>query len=108
MNVFLYLIKIFSLIISETKKRSSLSVEVEVEEFKEEDKIIKIRSIIYVERKSQKGIIIGHKGNAIKHMGIDARKGIEKFFQKKVYLELYVKVDDNWRSKSSSLSKYGY
>jgi len=90
------------------KKEIPYSVEVEVEEFKEEEKIIKIRCIIYVERKSQKGIIIGHRGNAIKHMGIDARKDIEKFFEKKVYLELYVKVDDNWRSKSSSLSRFGY
>ena len=90
------------------KKEIPYSVEVEVEEFKEDDKIIRIRSIIYVERKSQKGIIIGHKGNAIKHMGIDARKDIEKFFEKKVYLELFVKVADDWRSKSSILSKFGY
>jgi len=90
------------------KKEIPYSVEVEVEEFKEDGKIIRIRSIIYVERKSQKGIIIGHKGNAIKHMGIDARKDIEKFFEKKVYLELYVKVADDWRSKSSLLSKFGY
>ena len=90
------------------KKEIPYSVEVEVEEFKEDDKIIRIRSIIYVERKSQKGIIIGHKGNAIKHVGIDARKDIEKFFQKKVYLELFVKVADDWRSKSSLLSKFGY
>jgi len=90
------------------KKEIPYSVEIEVEEFKEEEKIIKIRSIIYVERKSQKGIIIGHKGNAIKHMGIDARRDIEKFFEKKVYLELYVKVADDWRSKSSLLTRFGY
>ncbi len=90
------------------KKEIPYSVEVEVEEFKEDDKIIRIRSIIYVERKSQKGIIIGHKGNAIKHMGIDARKDIEKFFEKKVYLELYVKVADDWRSKATLLNKFGY
>lgn len=90
------------------KKEIPYSVEVEVEEFKEAKDIIRIRSIIYVERKSQKGIIIGHKGNAIKHMGIDARKDIEKFFEKKVYLELYVKVADDWRSKATLLNKFGY
>ncbi len=90
------------------KKEIPYSVEVEVEEFKETEDIIRIRSIIYVERKSQKGIIIGHKGNAIKYVGIDARKDIEKFFEKKVYLELFVKVSDDWRSKSASLSRFGY
>ncbi len=90
------------------KKEIPYSVQVEVEEFKETDKIIRIRSIIYVERKSQKGIIIGHKGVALKHVGIDARKDIEKFFEKQVYLELYVKVADDWRSKSSDLSRFGY
>lgn len=90
------------------KKEIPYSVQVEVEEFKETDKIIRIRSIIYVERKSQKGIIIGHKGVALKHVGIDARKDIENFFEKQVYLELYVKVADDWRSKSSDLSRFGY
>ena len=90
------------------KKEIPYSVQVEVEEFKETDKIIRIRSIICVERKSQKGIIIGHKGVALKHVGIDARKDIEKFFEKQVYLELYVKVADDWRSKSSDLSRFGY
>ena len=90
------------------KKEIPYSVEVEVEEFKESDDIIRIRSIIYVERKSQKGIIIGHKGNAIKHVGIDARKDIEKFFEKKVFLELFVKVADDWRSKSKDLKRFGY
>ncbi|MCF6366298.1 MAG: GTPase Era [Bacteroidales bacterium] len=90
------------------KKEIPYSVEVEVEEFKESEDIIRIRSIIYVERKSQKGIIIGHQGKAIKHVGIDARKDIEKFFEKQVYLELYVKVADDWRSKSSDLKRFGY
>ncbi len=90
------------------KKEIPYSVEVEVEEFKDEEKIIKIRSIIYVERKSQKGIIIGHKGHAIKHVGIDARKDIEAFFEKKVFLELVVKVADDWRSKSKDLKRFGY
>ena len=90
------------------KKEIPYSVEVEIEEFKEEEKIIRIRSIIYVERKSQKGIIIGHKGNAIKYIGIDARKDIEAFFEKKVFLELIVKVADDWRSKSKDLKRFGY
>jgi len=90
------------------KKEIPYSVEVEVEEFIEEEKIIRIRSIIYVERKSQKGIIIGHQGNAIKHVGIDARKDIEAFFDKKVFLELFVKVADDWRSDDSKLKRFGY
>ncbi|MCD4791625.1 MAG: GTPase Era [Bacteroidales bacterium] len=90
------------------KKEIPYSVEVDVEEFKESEDIIRIRSIIYVERKSQKGIIIGHKGNAIKHVGIDARKDIEAFFEKKVFLELFVKVADDWRSKSKDLKRFGY
>ncbi len=90
------------------KKEIPYSVEVEVEEFKESDDIIKIRSIIYTERKTQKGIIIGHQGKAIKYVGIDARKEIEKFFKKKVFLELYVKVAENWRSDESKLKRFGY
>ena len=90
------------------KKEIPYSVEVEVEEFKEDDKIIRIRSIIYVERKSQKGIIIGHQGIAIKHVGIDARRDIERFFDKKVFLELFVKVADDWRSDDSKLKRFGY
>ncbi len=90
------------------KKEIPYSVEVEVEEFKEDDEIIRIRSIIYVERKSQKGIIIGHQGKAIKHVGIDARKDIEAFFDKKVFLELRVKVADDWRSDESKLKRFGY
>ena len=90
------------------KKEIPYSVEVEVEEFKEDDKIIRIRSIIYVERKSQKGIIIGHQGIAIKHVGIDARRDIERFFDKKVFLELFVKVADDWRSDDNKLKRFGY
>ena len=90
------------------KKEIPYSVEVEVEEFKEEEKIIRIRSLIYVARDSQKGIIIGHKGSALKRVGTEARKDIESFFGKKVYLELYVKVAKDWRDKQSSLNKFGY
>ncbi|NOZ36420.1 MAG: GTPase Era [Chlorobi bacterium] len=95
-------------ILKRYKKEVPYSVEVEVEEFKEEENIIKIRSIIYVERKSQKGIIIGHQGKAIKHVGIDARKDIEAFFEKQVFLELFVKVADNWRSDDNKLKRFGY
>lgn len=90
------------------KKEIPYSVEVEVEEFKEEDKIIRIRCIIYVERKSQKGIIIGHQGKAIKYIGIDSRKDIEAFFGKKVFIELRVKVADDWRSDDNKLKRFGY
>jgi len=90
------------------KKEIPYSVEVVVEEFKEGDDMIKIRSIIYVERDSQKGIIIGHKGIALKYVGTDARKDMEAFFQKKVYLELYVKVAENWRSNDNTLKRFGY
>jgi GTP-binding protein Era len=90
------------------KKEIPYSVEVVVEEFKEGDDLIKIRIIIYVERDSQKGIIIGHKGVALKYVGTDARKDMEVFFQKKVYLELYVKVAENWRSNDNTLKRFGY
>jgi GTP-binding protein Era len=90
------------------KKEIPYSVEVVVEEFKEGEDMIKIRSIIYVERDSQKGIIIGHKGVALKYVGTDARKDMEAFFQKKVYLELYVKVAENWRTNDNTLKRFGY
>jgi GTP-binding protein Era len=90
------------------KKEIPYSVEVVIEEFKESDDIIKISSIIYVERESQKGIIIGHKGAALKHVGIDARKDMEAFLSKKVYLELFVKVAENWRSNDKTLKRFGY
>ncbi|MCH8554228.1 MAG: GTPase Era [Schleiferiaceae bacterium] len=91
------------------QKEIPYAVEVVVEEFFEEDpKITRIRAIIYVERQSQKGIIIGHKGAAIKHVGIDARKDIEAFLDKHVHLELFVKVQKDWRSDTQKLKRFGY
>jgi len=90
------------------KKEIPYAVEIETEEFNEEEKIIKIRSIIMVERDSQKGIIIGHKGSALKRVGAEARKDLEKFFGKKIYLELYVKVNKDWRSNKNQLRRFGY
>ena len=90
------------------KKEIPYSVEIDTEEFHEDKKIIKIRSVIMVERKSQKGIIIGHKGSAIKRVGTEARKDLEKFFDKKVFLELYVKVNKDWRSNTKQLRRFGY
>ncbi|MBN1251336.1 MAG: GTPase Era [Bacteroidales bacterium] len=90
------------------KKEIPYSAEVEVEEFKEEEHIIKIRAIINVERESQKGIIIGNKGAALKKTGTMARIDIEAFFEKKVYLELYVKVSKDWKNKPKSLKQFGY
>ncbi len=82
--------------------------EVVVEEFKESDSIIRIRAVVYVERDSQKGIIIGHKGVAIKRMSTEARKTLEKFFGKSVYLETFVKVDKDWRQSDKAMKSYGY
>lgn len=90
------------------KKEVPYSVEIETEEFLEEEKIIKIRSVIMVERDSQKGIIIGHKGSALKRIGTEARKDLEKFFGKKIFLELYVKVNKDWRSNKNQLRRFGY
>jgi len=90
------------------KKEIPYSVEIETEEFNEEEKIIKIRSIIMVERDSQKGIIIGHKGTALKRVGSEARKDLEKFFGKKIFLELYVKVNKDWRNNKNQLRRFGY
>ena len=84
------------------------SVEVEVEEFKEEDNIIRIRCVIYVERETQKGIIIGNAGKAIKKTGTDARKDLEEFFNKKVFLALFVKVNKDWRNNERTLRRFGY
>lgn len=84
------------------------SVEVAVEEFKEEAKRIHIMAIIYVERDSQKGIIIGHQGSALKKVGTEARLDIEKFFGKSVFLNLYVKVQKDWRNKDKDLKNFGY
>ena len=90
------------------KKEVPYSTQVEVEEYKEDEDIIRIRAIIYVERKTQKGILIGHQGQKIKHVGIAARKDIEKFVDKKVHLELFVKVDEDWRGNERKLEKHGY
>ncbi|SUZ80201.1 uncharacterized protein METZ01_LOCUS33055 [marine metagenome] len=90
------------------RKEIPYSVEVVTESFEEELKIIKIRSIIMVERSSQKGIIIGHKGDAIKNIGTQSRMDMEVFFNKKVFLDLQVKVNKNWRSSDTELKRFGY
>lgn len=90
------------------KKEIPYSVEVIVNSFKEEPTIIRIQADILVERDSQKGIIIGHKGEALKKLGTKAREEAEKFFGKKIYLELFVKVDKDWRSNDKRLSHFGY
>ncbi|MDQ3109464.1 MAG: GTPase Era [Bacteroidota bacterium] len=84
------------------------SVEIVVEEFKETDVIVRIRANIFVVRESQKGILLGHQGAAIKKLGTQARLDIEKFLQKKVYLELFIKVDKDWRDSERQLKRYGY
>lgn len=89
-------------------KEVPYSVEVVVDEFKEEAQRINIRAIIHVERESQKGIIIGHQGASLKKIGSEARKDIEAFFDKKVFLELYVKVLKDWRQKERDLKNFGY
>lgn len=89
-------------------KEIPYSVEVEVESFLEEEDIIRISAVIYCERDSQKGIIIGKAGSALKRVGSQARKDIEDFFQKKVFLQLFVKVDKDWRSNTGRLKHYGY
>ncbi|MFK8046045.1 MAG: GTPase Era [Crocinitomicaceae bacterium] len=95
-------------IFEQYKKEIPYSTQVEIEEYKEELKIVRIRAIIYVERKTQKGIIIGHQGVKLKHVGIDSRKDIEKFIGKQVFLEMFVKVDENWRQNDNKLEKHGY
>ncbi len=89
-------------------KEIPYSVEVEVEEFKEDEKRINIMAVIYVERSSQKGIIIGNQGEALKKVGIQSRLDIEAFFGKKVFLNLYVKVLKDWRNKDNELKNFGY
>lgn len=89
-------------------KEVPYSVEVSVESFRETPKNIHIRAVIYVERDSQKGIIIGHQGVALKKVGAEARKSLEQFFGKSIYLETYVKVDKNWRSSQRELDHFGY
>ncbi|WBX77174.1 GTPase Era [Tenacibaculum ovolyticum] len=100
--------KIREKILTHYKKEIPYSIEVETEEFIEEESIIKIRAIIMVERDTQKGIIIGHKGAALKRVGTESRKDLEFFFDKKVFLELYVKVNKNWRSNDRQLKRFGY
>ncbi len=90
------------------KKEIPYSVEVEIESFQDEKAILKIRALIHVTRDSQKGIIIGHKGSMLKRVGTDARRDMEDFFKKKVFLELYVKVSKDWRDKPLALKKFGY
>ena len=95
-------------ILTNYDKEIPYSVEVEVESFIEEEDIIRISAVIYCERDSQKGIIIGQAGSALKRVGSQARKEIEDFFQKQVFLQLFVKVDRDWRSSTSRLKHYGY
>jgi len=90
------------------KKEIPYAVEVDTEEFFEEETIIRVRSVIMVERETQKGIIIGHKGSALKRVGVEARKDLEKFFGKQIHIELYVKVNKNWRSNQNQLKRFGY
>lgn len=89
-------------------KEIPYAVEIETEEFLEDETIIRIRSVIMVERDTQKGIIIGHKGAALKKVGIQAREELEKFFGKQVYLETYVKINKDWRSNARQLKRFGY
>tara|TARA_Y100000991_G_scaffold101368_1_gene76421 strand:- start:2346 stop:3236 length:891 start_codon:yes stop_codon:yes gene_type:complete len=100
--------KIREKILMHYKKEIPYAVEVETEEFFEDEKIIRIRSVIMVERETQKGILIGHKGKALKRVGVEARKDLEQFFEKKIYVELYVKVNKNWRSNPRELKRFGY
>ncbi len=95
-------------ILSHYQKEIPYSVQVEVEEYKEEEHITRILAVIYVERKSQKGILIGHKGEKLKRVGMESRLNIEKFIDGKVFLELRVKVDAGWRNKENRLKAYGY
>ena len=89
-------------------KEIPYSVEVAVERFKESDTTIHINAVIYVERDSQKGIVIGHQGVALKKVSSEARKALEKFFDKKIFLEVFVKVDKDWRNSQRELNNFGY
>jgi GTP-binding protein Era len=95
-------------ILTNYKKEIPYSVEIEIESFEDEKKILKIRALIHVTRDSQKGIIIGHKGLMLKRVGTEARHDMEDFFKKKVFLELYVKVTKDWRDKPLTLKRFGY
>jgi GTP-binding protein Era len=90
------------------QKEVPYSLETVVEEFKEEADIIRIRAVMMVERDTQKGIVIGHKGESLKRLGTMARKDIERFFEKKVFLQLYVKVEKDWRNRDNMLKMFGY
>tara|TARA_B100001093_G_scaffold470960_1_gene492840 strand:+ start:3561 stop:4439 length:879 start_codon:yes stop_codon:yes gene_type:complete len=90
------------------KKEVPYAVEIVTESFEEDPKIIRIRAVIMVERETQKGILIGHKGSKLKRVGIEAREDLELFFQKKIHLELFVKVNKDWRSNSNQLKRFGY
>lgn len=89
-------------------KEIPYAVEIETEEFIEDDDIIRIRAVIMVERETQKGIIIGHKGAAIKRVGVEARQDLEKFFGKQIHIEMFVKVNKDWRSNAFQLRRFGY
>ncbi|ANR72465.1 GTPase Era [Prevotella scopos JCM 17725] len=89
-------------------KEIPYSVEVVIERFKEDDRQIHINAVIYVERNSQKGIIIGHQGMALKKVSTEARKSLERFFEKKIFLETFVKVDKDWRNSQKELKQFGY
>ena len=91
-----------------SSKEIPYSVEVRVESFKETDSLIRIGAVIYVERESQKGIIIGHQGVALKKVSTESRKALEKFFGKNVWLEIFVKVDKDWRNSKRELDNFGY
>lgn len=90
------------------KKEIPYSVEVAVDTFKEEEKIIRITTFIYVSRETQKAILIGHQGRALKRVGVEARKDLEDFFGKQIYLQLTVKVNKDWRNSDSNLKRFGY
>ncbi len=89
-------------------KEIPYAVEIETEEFIEDETIIRIRSVIMVERDTQKGIIIGHKGGALKKVGVQSREDLEKFFGKQIHIELFVKVNKDWRSNAYQLRRFGY
>lgn len=95
-------------ILKNYQKEIPYSVEVEIESFKEENGLVRISAMIHVTRESQKGIIIGHKGEKLKKVGTEARKDMEDFFQKKIFLELHVKVTKDWRDKPNELKRFGY
>jgi len=95
-------------IFNQYKKEIPYSTEVRIEDFEETDQLLRMRAVIYVERDSQKGIIIGDKGKALKRVGTQARIEMEEFFGKKVFLETFVKVEDNWRKNKNKLKKFGY